>query len=133
MKMGTQPLRAVNRIPISSAALDLGSAAPLAGQVTAGLQIHHPKGNKRLTSVLRLHINKPKNARIILTLHHGNKTKSVKFPFGKKVVGLKAVKFQMPPQEGMGGVHHISVHAFVQRKSHTVKVRVTLKHVEVSS
>jgi hypothetical protein len=132
MKTGTQPLRAVNRIPISSAALDLGSSSPLAGHVAAGLQINHPKGNKRLTSVLQLQLNKPKNARIILTIHHGDKTRTVKFPFQKKIAGNKALKFQMSPLEDMGGVHHISFHAYAQRKNSAVKVRITLKRVDVS-
>jgi hypothetical protein len=132
MTTGTLPLRAVNRIPISSPALELGSASPLAGQITAGLQIHHPKGHKGLTSVLQLHINKPKHSRIVLTVHHGNKTKIVKFPFDKKVTGNKAIKFRMSPLEGMGGIHHISVHAFAQRRSRTVKVRISVKGIDIS-
>jgi hypothetical protein len=133
MKVGAQLLRPVNRIPISSAALELANSSPLAGHVSAGLQIHHPKGNKRLTSVLHFKLSKPKNARVVLTVHHGEKTKTVKYPFGKSVRGNQTVKLQMTPQEGMAGVHHISVHGFVQRKNSAAKVGLTLKRIDVSS
>src|SRR5271157_1620960 len=133
MKTGAQPLRAVNRIPISSAALELDSVAPLAGHVSAGVQIHHPKGHKRLISVLQFHLMKPKDARVVLTVHHGAKTRSIVFPFGKSVTGNKTVKVQTPPQEGMSGVHLISVHAYVQRKDSKAKVRLSLKCIDVSS
>src|SRR6266849_3488015 len=121
MKTGTQPLRAVNRIPISSAALKLDNAAPLAAHVSAGLQIHHPKGNKRLASVLHFGLSKPKNARVILTVHHGAKTKTVSYPFGKNVSGNQKVKLPLAPQAGMSGVYYVSVHGYVQRKDSKTK------------
>lgn len=133
MKTGTQPLRAVNRIPISSGALKLDHAAPLAGQTSAGLQIHHPTGKKGLTSVLHFNLKKPKDARVVLTIHHGAKTKSIVFPFGKSVTGNKRVKVPMLPQEDLGGVHLISVHAYAQRRNSQTKVRLNLKRIDVSS
>jgi hypothetical protein len=133
MKTGTQPLQAVNRIPISSGALELDNVAPLAGQVSAGLQIHHPKGHKRLISVLHFNLQKPKDARVVLTIHHGIRTRSIVFPFGKSVTGNKTVKVQTPPKEDMGGVHLISIHAYVQRKDSKAKVRLNLKRIDVSS
>jgi hypothetical protein len=133
VKAGAQPLRAVNRIPISSAALELDEVAPLAGHISAGVQIHHPKGHKPLSSVLHFNLRKPKDARVVLTLHHGAKTTSMAFPFGKTVAGSKTVKVQSPPQEGMGGVYLISVHAYVQRRDSKTKVRLNLKRIDVSS
>lgn len=132
MKTATQRLRAVNRIPISSGALKLDRAAPLAGQVSAGFQIHHPKGNKGLASVLRFGLNKPRNARAVLTVHHGAKTKIISYPFGKSVAGNQKVKMPLAPQAEMAGVHHVSIHAYVQRKDRNTKVRINLKHLEVS-
>lgn len=133
MKTGTQPLRAVNRIPISSGALKLDQAAPLAGQASAGLQIHHPKGKKGLASVLHFNLKKPKDARVVLTIHHGVKTKSIVFPFGESVTGNKMVKVPMLSQDDIGGVHLISVHAYVQRKDRKAKVQFNLKRIDVSS
>jgi len=132
MKTGTQPLREVNRIRFTSKALELGNRSPLAGHVSAGLQIHHPKGNKRLTFTLHFHVDKPKHARVLLTIHHGAKTREVEFPFGTKTAGSKTVRVLASPQEGMGGVHLIAVHAYVQRKSKEAKVRLRLKAVDVS-
>jgi hypothetical protein len=133
MKTGTQPLRVVNRIPISSGTLKLDHAAPLAGQASAGLQIHHPKGKKGLASVLHFNLKKPKDARVVLTIHHGAKTKSIVFPFGKSVTGNTMVKVPMPPQEDLGGVHLISVHAYAQRRDRKAKVRVTFQRIDVLS
>jgi|SRR5581483_4552555 len=128
-----QPLRAANRMPLSSAALQLDEESPLAGQVSAGLQIQHPKGSKRLNSVLHFKLSKPKGARVVLTVHSGEKTKIVTFPFEKKVTGNHRIKLQMEAQRDMGGVHHISVHAFVQRKDNKAKVRINLKRIDVST
>jgi hypothetical protein len=130
---GTQALRAVNSIPISSAALQLDQGGPLASQISAGLQIHHPKGNKRLTSVLQFNLSKPKDARVVITVHHGAKTKTVSYPFGKSVTGNQKFKVQTAPQEGMAGIHHVSVHAYAQRKDSKAKVRLNLKRIDVSS
>jgi hypothetical protein len=128
-----QAMRGVNRIPISSAALQLDRGSPLAGQVSAGLQIHHPKGNKRLNSVLHFNLNKPKDARVVLTVDDGAKTKTTAFPFGKTVNGNQTLKLSLTPQAGMAGVHHVSVHGFVQRKDSKAKVRLDLKRIDVSS
>src|SRR5437660_12562325 len=95
MKTGAQPLRAVNRIPISSAALELDDVAPLAGHVSAGVQIHHPNGHNRVISVLHFNLRKPKYARVVLTVHHCAKTRRMVFPFGKSVISDKTVKVQM--------------------------------------
>jgi hypothetical protein len=133
MKTGTQSLRAVNRIPISSATLEFENVARLAGHVSAGVQIHHPKGHKRLISVLHFNLKKPKDARVVLTIHHGAKTRSVIFPFGKSVNGNKMVKVQTPPQRDLGGVHLISVHAYAQRKDSKAEVRVAFQRIDVLS
>ena len=133
MKTGTQPLRAVNRIPISSGTLKLDHAAPLAGHASAGLQIHHPKGKRGLASVLHFNLKKPKDARVVLTIHHGAKTKSIVFPFGKGLTGHKMVKVPMLPQEDMSGIHLISVHTYAQRKDSKAKVQVTLQRIDVLS
>ncbi|HWZ99892.1 MAG TPA: hypothetical protein VN025_19200 [Candidatus Dormibacteraeota bacterium] len=133
MKTGTQPLRAVNRIPISSATLEFDNVARLAGHVSAGVQIHHPKGHRRLISVLHFNLRKPKDARVVLTIHHGAMTKSIVFPFGKSVNGNKMVKVRTPPQKDLGGVHLISTHAYAQRKSSKAKVQFNLKRIDVSS
>jgi hypothetical protein len=130
---GTQALRAVNRIPFSSGALHLDQEAPLAGQISAGLQIHHPKGSKALNSVLRFSLSKPKNARVVLTVQSGDKTTTTAFPFGKSVNGNKKLKLHIAPQAGMAGVHHVSVHGFVQRKDSNARVRLNLNGIDVSS
>jgi hypothetical protein len=127
-----QAMRAVNRMPMS-ASLQLDEQSPMAGQVSAGLEIHHPKGTKRLNSVLHFKLNKPKHARVVLTVHHGDTTKTLAFPFGKSVHGTQKLQLPLAPQEGMAGVHHISVHGFAQRKNSNTKVLLHLKHIEVSS
>lgn len=127
-----QAMRAVNRMPISAAKLQLTPESPLAGQVSAGLQILHPKGAKRLKSVLHFNLDKPKDARVVLTVHHGGKTKTANFPFGKRVRGNHTLKLPLEPQKGMGGVHHLSVHGFVQRKNSKSKAHLHLKHIDVS-
>jgi len=125
-------MRTMNRMTISSASLQLDEQSPLAGQVSAGFEIHHPKGAKRLHSVLHFKLDKPKHARVVLTVHHGSKAKTAAFPFGKSVHGNQKLKLSLAPQAGMGGVHHISVHGFAQRKNSKTKVRLHLKHIDVS-
>ncbi len=127
-----QAMRTMNRMTISSPSLQLDEQLPLAGQVAAGLEIHHPKGAKRLHSVLHFKLDKPKHARVVLIVHHGGKTKTAAFPFGKSVHGNQKLKLSLAPQAGMGGVHHISVHGFAQRKNSKTKVRLHLKHIDVS-
>ena len=126
-------MRAVNRMPIASASLQLDKQSPLAGQVSTGFQIHHPNGSKRLNSVLHFNLSKPKNARVVLTVDNGAKTTTTAFPFGKSVNGNQTLKLSLAPQEGMAGVHHVSVHGFVQRKDSKAKVRLNLKRIDVSS
>ena len=127
-----QPMRAVNRMAIAASSVQLDEQSQLAGQLSAGLEIHHPNGNKRLNSVLHFKLNKPKHARVALTVHHGSKTTTAAFPFGKSVRGNQKLKLPLAPQEGMAGVHHISIHGFVQRKNSKTKVLLHLKHVDVS-
>jgi len=128
---GAQPMRAVNRIPVSAGALSLGGQPELASHAATALQIHHPKGNKSLRSTLHVSLQKPKDARVVMTIHHGAKTTTAAFPFGKKVAGKQKIRIPMTPQPGMGGVHHVSVHTFVQRKKATAKVKFKVHSLEV--
>jgi len=134
MNTGSQPLRKVNRILFSSRALELGRVGKEdAAHVSAGLQIHHPKGNRRLTSTLHFSVRKPKGAKVVLTIHHGIKTKTLVFPFEKTVIGNKAVRFRTSAFSGMGRIQHISIHAYAHRKNSKASVRLKLIGVDVSS
>lgn len=134
MKTQSQALRSVNRIPVTSEPLELGRGTTRhAAHVSAGLQVHHPMGHKRLTSILHFSISKAKEARVVLTIHHGVETKTIVFPFGRTVTGHKTVKLLTRAFKGMGTIHHISIHTYAHRKNTNAGVRLKLIRVDLSS
>ena len=133
MKMRAQKLQRTNRIPISRGSLLLtGNTPALAAHSSTSLQIHHPKGHKALTSVLHFTIRKPKDARLVLTLHDDAQTETVTFPLAKPVSGNRFVKLRTLPHKTIGRVHHISIHAFAHKKNSKAKVHLKLKHIDIS-
>lgn len=135
MKHRTQPLRDVNRLPISRGTLELSpiKSNQFAAHIAAGLQIHHPKAHKTLTCDLHFSIKKSKDARIVLTIHHGIQTKTVMFAFGKAAAGKKAIRFRTPPDKSLGYALPISIHAYAHRRYSRAAVRLKLLRVDLSS
>src|SRR5262245_7998323 len=133
METGSQHLRKVNRILFSSQALELGRVGTEdTAHLSAGLQIHHPKGNERLQSTLYFSVRKPKEAKVVLTMHHGVKTKTLVFPFGKTVIGNRSIKVRASAFNGMGRIQYISIHAYAHRKDRKAGVQLKLIRVDLS-